>query len=330
MSEQAPLWISEAEAVSLINMGDAIHALEGGLLAEARGEAQNMVKTHATWGEGSTLHAIGAVFAKDGFAGTKTWAHTEGGATPLLILFDSDNGALKAIIEAFALGQMRTGAATGAATRWLAAQGADELAIIGTGKQAAAQVAAVLAVRPIKRVRVFGRNAERRAKFVARVREEFGIEVTAAGSIAEAVADAPIITVVTRATEPILFAETLSHGAHINAVGAIVPERAEIARDVLERCDQVVVDAIPSAQKLSRELIEYFGAASSRWESVKSLASVVAAVERRATSADLTLFKALGMGVSDLALGIELYRRAVERGLGRNFAHPQKAAPRLR
>ena len=330
MSEQEHLWISEAEAVSLINMGDAINALEGGLLAEARGEAQNMVKTHATWGEGSTLHAIGAVFAKDGFAGTKTWAHTEGGATPLLILFDSDNGALKAIIEAFALGQMRTGSASAVATRWLAAEGADELAIIGAGKQAATQVAAVVAARPIRRIRVFGRNEERRARLVAWARQEFGAEVVAAGSIADAVAGAPIITVVTRATEPILFADMVSRGAHINAVGAITPERAEIARDALERCDQVVVDTIPSAQNLSRELTEYFGAADSGWATVKSLASVVAAGRPRAASDDLTLFKSLGMGISDLALGIELYHRAARSGLGRGFAHPQKAAPRLR
>lgn len=314
----------------MMNMGEAINVLERGLLAEARGDAQNMVKTHATWGNGSTLHAIGAVFAKDGFVGTKTWAHTEGGATPLLILFDSDDGSLKAVIEAFALGQMRTGAVTGVATQLLAAEGADELAIIGAGKQAITQVAAVVAVRPIRRIRVFGRNEERRAKFVARLMEEFGIEVVAASSIAEAVAEAPIITAVTRATEPILFAEMVGGGAHINAVGAITPERAEIARDVLERCGRVVVDTIPSAQKLSRELIEYFGAGASGWEPVKSLASVIAAGEPRAASDDLTLFKSLGMGISDLALGIELYHRAAQRGLGRGLARPQKAAPLLR
>jgi alanine dehydrogenase len=330
MSDQTPLWISEADVVSLMSMEDAISVLEKGLLAEARGEAQNMVKTHVTWGKGSTLHAIGAVFAKDGFVGTKTWAHTEGGATPLLILFDSGDGSLKAIIEAFALGQMRTGGASGVATRRLAAEGADELGIIGAGKQAAAQVAAVVAVRPIRRIRVFGRNEERRAKLVAWASRELGVEVVAAGSIAEAVAEAPIITVVTRATEPILFAGMVSRGAHINAVGAITPERAEIAIDTLERCDQVVVDTIPSAQRLSRELIEYFGAAASGWAPVKSLASVVAAGRPRSACDDLTLFKSLGMGISDLALGIELYRRAAQRGLGRGLAHPQKAAPRLR
>src|SRR6266852_6939077 len=115
MSE--PIWISEQDVVSMMDIAEAIQALEKGLLAEAAGEASNMVKTHAEWGKGSTLHAIGAVFPQAGFAGTKTWAHTEGGATPLLILFDSNNGALKAVIEAFALGQMRTASASGVASK---------------------------------------------------------------------------------------------------------------------------------------------------------------------------------------------------------------------
>src|SRR6266852_1935348 len=237
---ESPLWISEADVVSMMDFPSAIDALERGLLAEAQGDACNMVKTHVEWDGGSTLHAIGAAFPQDGFVGTKTWAHTEGGATPLLILFDSHTGALQAIIEAFALGQMRTGSASGVATKWMAAPSADEFAIIGTGKQALTQVAAVIAVRPIKRIRVFGPHGERRAQFAARLREEFDLEVVAAGSIAEAVAGAPIITAVTRAAEPILNAADVAKGAHINAVGAIVPSRAEIAGDVLRRARQIV------------------------------------------------------------------------------------------
>src|SRR5712692_10412651 len=273
MSVPPPIWISETEVVSMMEMGDAIRALEKGLLTEAKGDAANMVKTHVAWDNGSTLHAIGAVFPNEGFAGTKTWAHTPGGATPLLILFDSENGALMAVIEAFALGQMRTASASGVATRWLATGNADDFAIIGTGKQAITQIAAVVAVRPIKRIRVFGRNEERRDKFAARVEEEFGINTVAAGSVAEAVGDASIVTVVTRATEPVLRAEMIVRGAHVNAVGAIVPSRAEIARDVLERCSRIVVDSVPQAQKLSRELIEFFGLADGEgWKRVESLA----------------------------------------------------------
>ncbi|HJZ80970.1 MAG TPA: hypothetical protein VKD91_11510, partial [Pyrinomonadaceae bacterium] len=168
MSE-SPLWISEADVVAMLDIGDALTALEKGLADEARGQAKNMVKSHVAWGD-ATLHAIGAVFANEGFAGTKTWAHTSGGATPLLILFDSNDGSLKAIIEAFALGQLRTAAASGVATDRLAAYDADHFAIIGTGKQALAQVAAVVAVRPIKSIRVFGPNRQRREHFAERVR----------------------------------------------------------------------------------------------------------------------------------------------------------------
>jgi ornithine cyclodeaminase len=330
MSDHTPLWISEAEVVSLMDLGEAIDALERGLLAEARGVAQNMIKTHVAWDSGATLHAIGATFPEAGFAGTKTWIHTAGGATPLLILFDSRTGALKAIIEAFALGQMRTGSASGVATRWLAAQGADELAIIGTGKQAIAQVAAVGAVRPIRRVRVFGRNEERRRQFVMRVKTELGIEAVGAGSVAETVVGAPIITTVTRATEPFLSADMIVRGAHINAVGAIVPSQAELATDVLARCSQIVADSPPQAQKLSRELMDYFNREPASWARVCSLASVVAEQPTRAAEDDVTLFKSLGMGISDLALGIELYQKALRLSVGRPLTQPQRVAPRLR
>lgn len=324
-----PLWISEADVVSMMDMREAIAALEKGLLAEAHGQAENMVKTHVEW-EGNTLHAIGATFPGEGFAGTKTWAHTKGGATPLLILFDSHNGALLAIIEAFALGQMRTAGASGVATQWLAAADADEFAIIGAGKQAMAQVAAVLAVRPVRRIRVFSPNEERRSQFVARVNKEFGVETIPACSVQEAVKRASIITVVTRAADPIVSARMLDSGAHINAVGAIVPSRAEIASDVIARSTQVVVDTIPQAQRLSRELLEFFGSDPGQWSSVRSLARLVEDRRPRSSSDDLTLFKSLGMGVSDLSLGIKLYRKAVDLDLGSKFAHPQKVSPRLR
>jgi len=331
MSDSSPLWISEADVVAMMDIGDAITALEKALLAEARGEAKNMVKTHVAWGDGATLHAIGAVFAKEQFTGTKTWAHTKGSATPLLILFDSETGSLKAIIEAFALGQLRTASASAVATDRLAAKSADDFAIIGTGQQALTQVAAVLAVRSIKRIRVFGRNAERCEQFAARAKQEFEIETIAAPSVAKTVAGASIITVATRATEPILTSEMIAKRAHINAIGAIVPSRAEIAPDVLERCDRIVVDSVPQAQKLSRELMDFLGPADQEgWKQVRSLADLVSAGESRGASDDLTLFKSLGMGISDLALGIELYRKARAEGLGREFAHPEKAALRLR
>ena len=329
VAKASPLWIAEADVVAMMDLGEAIEALESGLLAESRNEAQNMVKTHAEW-SGATLHAIGAVFPQAGFVGTKTWAHTPGGATPLLVLFDANNGALKAIVEAFALGQMRTAAASGVATRWLALEDASDFAMIGTGKQAPTQVAAVLAVRPIRRVRVFGRDEQKRVQFAKRIESEFAVETIAARSIAEAVEGAQVITVATRATEPIVTAQLCRRGAHITAIGAIVPSRAEIAQDVLARCTKVVADSVQQAQQLSRELIEFYGSGAAPWGAVQPLSSLAAAREPRSPVDDLTLFKSLGMGISDLALGMELYRRAVASGRGRQMPHPQKQSPRLR
>jgi gentisate 1,2-dioxygenase len=319
-----PLWISEADVVSMMDLADAIDAVEAGLTAEARGEAENMQKTVVAW-NGGTLHALGGKFAN--FVGTKTWAHTEPGATPLLIVYDRANGDLVAVIEARALGQLRTAAISGVATRWLAPD-AEEMAIIGTGRQGLPQVAAVAAVRPIKRVRVYGRNEDRRRRLAERVKSELDIEATAFDNVADAVRGVPIITTATRAREPFLTTAMVAPGAHINAIGAIVPAGAELAGDLVDRCTLVVADSVPQAQKLSRELIDSFGKRGN-WQDVKSLSSIVA--EKRARRGDeLTLFKSLGIGIADLAIGAEIHRKAVALGLGRPIPRPQAAEPRLR
>jgi len=325
-----PIWITEAEVTSLMDMGEAIAALERGLALEAEGKAENMVKTHAIWGGGHTLHAVGALFPESGFVGTKTWAHTEGGATPLLILFDSHDGALKAIIEAFALGQLRTGGISGVATRWLAAPAADDMALIGTGKQAIAQLAAVAAVRSLRRLRVFSPDPGRRAAFVKRVRGELDLPAEEAASVVAAVEGASIITLVTRARAPFLNSGMAARGAHINAVGAITPERMEFEPELLARAAIIAADSVPQVRNLSREFQEALGSDEAQWRRVIPISAIVATREPRPKGTDLTLFKAMGMGISDLSLGVEIYRRAREKGLGRAIPHPQRAKPRLK
>ncbi len=326
MSRGEFLWLSEADVCELMDIGDAIHAVETGLRAEARGDATNMHKTHVAW-DGGTLHAIGALFG--GFAGTKTWAHTNGGATPLLIVYDSATGALKAVIEALAVGQIRTGAVSGVATRLLALDDVEEMAIFGTGRQALPQVAAVAAVRPIKRVRVWGRNREHARDVAAGIEKDLEIRAEVFPSVAAAVDGVRIITTATRSREPFLTAAMVTPGAHINAVGAIVPTGAELSRDLVLRCDRIVADSIPPARTLARELIDAFGDDQAAWEKVQPLSDLAGApLTRPATQ--ITMLKSLGMGIADLAIGTELVRLATERGLGRLLPHPEKAEPRLR
>jgi len=317
----APIWIGENDLA--LDLSQAIALLRKAMLRQAEGRAKNMKKTHLGW-DGGSMHAIGAAFTDTALLGVKTWAHTPKGATPLEILWDAETGKLLAIIEAFAMGQLRTAGIAGLVTDMLAAKDADVLAICGTGKQALAQVAAVNLVRKLKLVRVHGRNAERRETFAKKVRSELGLDVEIFDDVAKAIENAPIITLVTRAREPFLTAAMPTRGAHINAMGAITPERQEFTPALLDRCAIVATDSIEQARTMASELIAAWGP-ELKSSSLKTVSELVAAKTSRPKSADLTLFKSLGTGTADLALAEELYRLARERGLGRELPTPAPA-----
>ena len=318
------IWITEAEVVQLMDLKEAIAALEVALREEARGEAQNMTKTLLQYGK-NNLHAIGAKLGS--LVGTKTWTHTQGGTCPLLLLWSAEDGSLAAVIEAFALGNLRTGGISGVAADWMAKKDARVMALAGTGKQALAQVGTMLAVRPIERLQVYSPRPESRGEFAKKVREEFALDAVACASAEEACKGAHIVTLVTRASQPFVTAGMLERGAHLNAVGAIAPDREEFAQDVFDRATRVAVDNLPGVQQLSREFMTR--CASRGWDEVLPLSKLVAQGQRRGDSDDISLFKAMGMGISDLALGAELVRRARERGVGRAIPQPKKTQPRL-
>jgi ornithine cyclodeaminase len=201
------------------------------------------------------------------------------------------------------------------------------MGLVGTGKQALSQVGTMLAVRAIERLQVFSPTAEKRAAFAAKVREEFGIEVAEVGSVEAACEGAQIVTLVTRATTPVLTAAMLEKGTHLNAVGAIGPDREEFSQDVFARVSAVAVDNLPGVQQLSREFMTQYD--KSGWDKVPTLAQLIAAGRKRTAQDDITVFKAMGMGISDLALGVELVKRARAGGVGRSIPQPKKAKPRL-
>ncbi|WP_176611371.1 ornithine cyclodeaminase family protein [Actinomadura sp. WMMB 499] len=322
--------LTEAEIAATLDIGTAIRAIEEGLRQQGRGDAHVMEKTHVAW-DGATLHAVGGVLADEGLAGTKTWAHTPGGAAPYLLLFDAADGSLRALIEAFALGQLRTAAVCGVATAALADPGADELAVVGAGEQALTQVAAVAAVRPVRRVRVFSRDERKATDFCAHIADRLGIAAGACGSVADTVRDAPIITLATRATSPFLAPGLPPPGAHINAIGAITPERIEFEPALLQRCSVVVADSIDQASRLSAEFRAFYGPDPRAWSRVERLADLVLGDRPRPQGADLTLFKALGVGLFDLVLGAYCLRHAEISGLGTALpAAPARADVRLR
>jgi len=327
MGESA-IWLSEEDITSLVSLKETVVALEDSVRQLGQGAAFNVAKALGSFGEASSMHSLGSAMVNAGFCGYKNWINTPNGAKAVFILFDANEGRLLAMMEANCLGQLRTSAITGLGTQWVARKGANDMAMIGTGRQALAQVAAVHLVRPLERIRIWSPTPEKRRAFCNTVADQFGIEVFEARSLEEATEGAPIVTTVTRAREPFLRARMLARGAHLNAVGAILPNSAEIEQEVLSRVGFMAVDDVPNARKASRELIDYFdnGGGAGNWDRVRPLGGVIAYNEAAAPDCDITMFKSMGMGISDLTVAALAYQRAVQNGSGMAFPLTNKAA----
>jgi alanine dehydrogenase len=310
------LWISEREVAELIDLPDAIETLASTYRAPGSASGLTMPRAHLRAGD-AILHAVGGALAEDGVAGTKTWVYSPGGASPLLVLFSLHDGSVRGVIEAFGLGQLRTAATSGLGTRTLARPDSRTLALIGTGKQAFAQARAVCLVSAVATIRLFGRNGRRRSALANRLRTELDVTVTEHQDVGQALVDADIVTTITRAAEPLLDGDMLSPGTHINAVGAIVPSRRELAPSAVERCDVIVADSKQQAMDDSGELRAAVDEGRLTWDRVQSLKDVIGDDPRALRQqSSITLFKAVGVGLSDVALGAEVVRRAVAANAG--------------
>ncbi|RDK08154.1 ornithine cyclodeaminase family protein [Cupriavidus lacunae] len=307
------MWLTEQDVAAHVSLKDAIYALEAGLLDLASGSGFNVPKALGSFGDGSSMHSLGSALPVAGYCGFKNWIHTKRGAKAVFVLFDATEGRMLAMMEANVLGQLRTSAITGLGTKWMANLAAGDLAIIGTGRQALMQVAAINAVRPLTRIRVWSPTPEKRLAFAGQVRSQYAAEVNVASTLDSAVDGADIVTLVTRAQTPFLSGKLLSRGAHLNAVGAILPGNAEFHQDVFERAGFIAVDNLANVQKASREFSDYFGvdATNGSWERVVPLERIVAGDSLRPDDCDISLFKAVGMGISDLSVARLAYERAV-------------------
>ncbi len=321
------LWITEADVCRLIDLSGSVEALEKGLKLEAEGKAVNMTKTQTVWDVGS-LNVTGAQFTGDGLVGAKVWSNANLGAAPIIVMHNANDGQIVAIVEAFALGQMRTASLSSVATKWCSVEDADEMAIMGSGHQALPQVSAIASVRDLKRVRVWSRTSANRDSFVDELRDAFDFEILACDSVADAAKDCPIITTFTRAAEPFLFADMVAPGTHINAGGAIIPTKAEIDQSVFDRCDKIICDNLAQVQKGSRELMEY-AARAGNWDAVTPICNLVRDQQPRSAGTDISIYKFMGMGLADMASAVEILKRARAEGVGTEYPHPHRSKPRL-
>lgn len=307
------LYLTEAEVESLVTTEDALAAVQGSLERQAEGVLQLVPRRRIDLEDGA-FALMAAADAGLELAGLKAYTWLPGGTPFVVCLFSTDKPALVAVIEADKLGQLRTGAASGVAARYLARPEARSLGIIGCGWQAESQVASIRAAVPsIDRVVAYCRNEKRLKTFCKKVKAEPGETHRDAGEL-------DIVVTATTSKDPVLRGEWLRPGALVCAVGANDPSRRELDNVVLERASFVCCDSREQSRLESGDLIEPVERGVLDWLEVHELHEVVSGeLEGRADPEDIILFKSNGIAAWDLAIGARAVELARKQKVGRTL-----------
>ena len=324
------LFLNEKEVVELLPMTECVDVLEKVFLYTAQGLGDNTPRTRIRMPNGFLHFMAGAAMGPDlsGF-GYKAYSTFPGGVSKFLVmLYHSETGELLAVLEAATLGQIRTGAASGLATRYMSRPDASTVGIIGTGYQARTQLEAVCAVRDVKKARAFSHTPDKREAFATRMRQRLNIEVSPIESAEECVRDADIVITITSSREPVLKGEWLKEGCHVNAAGANHWMRREIDDQAVERAGLIVVDDLEQAKLECGDLIWLAERGLFRWTMAHELKDLVSGklalstadgIGGRPDSNSITLFESQGLAIEDVAAALHVYRKAKERGMGQEL-----------
>jgi len=306
-----PLYLTEQDVAELLTPAEAVEAIEASFRRLAAGSVENRPRYRLGLEEGA-LAVMAAADLELGYAGAKVYAGFREGARFAVLLFRSDSPELVAVLEADKLGQLRTGAASGVAARYLAAEGATSLGVIGCGWQAESQVACIRAALPqLERIVVYCRTEERLRAFC----EEHGAEP---GEGHQDPAACDVVVTATTSRDPVLRGEWLQAGALVCAVGANDGRRRELDNVVLERSAFVCCDSLDDAKLESADLIEPVESGVLDWLEVHELQEVVAGeVAGRQSRDDIVVFKSNGLAAWDVAVAAATVERARVAGVGR-------------
>jgi ornithine cyclodeaminase/alanine dehydrogenase-like protein (mu-crystallin family) len=310
------LLLDEQQVTDLLTMEMAIAAVEEALKQHGLGTAINNPRTRVRLPTGQ-LHMMGAALPTRGVIGYKAYTAFRGKARFHVMLYSTDTGELLAMLQADRLGQMRTGAASGVATKYMAQAEARSVGIFGTGWQARSQLEAVCEVRQIQSIKTFGRDAMRRQTFCAEMSQQLGILVEPADTPEAVVKGMDVVITSTNARDPLFDGNWLHPGVHVNAIGSNALIRREIDDTTVRRSALIVVDSKEQARLECGDLLGPLERGVIHWEQVRELGDIVAGhIPGRRESSDITLFESHGLAIWDLAAGMAVYDAARAKGVG--------------
>ncbi len=316
---QQPIFLTEKDVEQLLTMPLALEAVESALRELSLGQASDVPRQRSRLPQ-TTLHILQGALPLQDAIGYKAYTSNRSGIRFLVHLFSAASGCLRAVFEADRLGMMRTGAASGVATRWLARPDAEVAGVFGAGWQAEGHIEALAAVRPLRRVKVYARNAERLKLFCQRMSEQLHIDVMPAGSPEETVRGSDIVSTITTSATPLFDAAWLSPGTHINAAGSNSLIRCEISEEALRRCQTIFVDSVDTALCEAGDLLPLLEKGRLQARQLVELGDVIAGKHAgRSTPDQITIFESQGMAIQDLAVAVRLEALARDLGLGVHY-----------
>jgi ornithine cyclodeaminase/alanine dehydrogenase-like protein (mu-crystallin family) len=311
------LLLTEDEVRQVLTMDMALEAVEFALRKMALDEVVNVPRSRAQT-DHAMLHVMAAAGKTVGYMGLKSYSTSRRGAHFHVALYDGKTGSLLALIQGDYLGQVRTGAASGVATQYMARPDATEVGLFGSGKQARTQLQAICKVRKITRVQVYSPNEEHRRRFAAEMSDLCDTEVVTVPRPEMAAEDKDIIITATSSREPVLNGHWIAEGTHINAIGSNFLGKAEMDAVAVRRCDSIVVDSKEQARIEAGDFVQALEEGSIHWADIHDLGQVIVGrYTGRAHAQDVTLFKSLGIAIEDVAVAAKVYLKAQETGLGR-------------
>ena len=297
-------YFTEDDVRRLLTMPTAINVLRRAFSDLAVGKAQHQLRRRLHVESGAVLHSLTGAWGK--YFGTKVYStHTKHGAWFTVLLYDTETAKPIAQFEANWLGQIRTGAISGLATDILAPQRPLTVGCIGSGFQARSQLEAVAAVRAIDSVRVWSRNEEKRSAFARQMRGLLNTEVNAASSATATARQVDLLITATWAKDPVVEDNDVSDGALVLAMGSNNPQRRELPGDLVRRASVIVEDR-EACRIEAGDLILAFDEAD--WQRTRELKNLV--TNPRPQGKGVTVFKSVGIGLSDIAVAGWMYDQA--------------------
>lgn len=310
-------FISEQDVQELLTMDLALEQVGRALRDLALGRAIDVPRARIQTPAG-IQHVLQAAAPELGYTGFKYYYSMPGQRLAMYVhLINMKTGRLEAIVEARWQSMIRTGAASGVASKALANPGATIVAQLGAGYQGMGQLEAVVRALKLREARVYAPTRDRLEAWCKKMSVKLDIPVTPAASPQEAIRGAQVVNVITKSADPVLDGDWLEPGQHVNAAGSNALSRREIDAKTVARCALITVDGRGTAQKECGDLLAAVENGQLNWDTLTEIGEVLAGhAPGRGKKQDITLYESHGMGIQDIYTAVAVLELARSRRLG--------------